>query len=243
MNPDTIEIVRGLGVLGILGSFTIMVTDWVGWTRPMSTAGKAYDMTGVDSRWRNFHASGGMGISQPRRYWSCIVGGFAMLPCGLGFVTIYVGLLPAGAIGAAFVACTLGGIMAYGVIAHTMYGVFNDLNDSREQIEDGTPERAVINHLYAATLGYWVPFGLGLVAIQAVGSFVFSYIVLTQNTAFPAWMGFINHFLLSQICMQSKHFLPFSMSRWLGPPHMHLLTTLPLLVLGTYYTWNGVVLP
>ncbi|MEM1112936.1 MAG: DUF6796 family protein [Pseudomonadota bacterium] len=239
MTDSTIELIRLLGIAGMLGSFTIMVTDWIGWTRPMSSAGLSFDMTGVDNRFASYHATGGIGVSHGRRYWASVVGGFAMLPCGLGFVTIYVGLLPAGPGWAFLTAGLLGGIMAYGVISHTLFGAFNDLNFTREAIADDTPERQAVNDFYGKLLAYWSPFTLGLLLMQAIGSFLFSYLVLTGQSIFPTWMGLLNHFLLSQLCLWSKAFMPFAVSRWLGPPHMHLLTTLPLLALATYYTWHG----
>ncbi|MEM1113904.1 MAG: DUF6796 family protein [Pseudomonadota bacterium] len=242
MSEGAIEVVRILGVLGVLGSFTIMVTDWIGWTRPLSSAGKRHDMSTVDHWFRGFPEDRGHGISHLRRYWASVIGGLAMLPCGLGFVTIYLGLIPAGHGWALLTAGCLGGIMVFGTFAHTMCGIVDDLSDTREETAVGSAERARVDAFYAKLLAYMAAFMPGLVVLQVLGSMLFSYFVFTGQTVFPAWVGLINHFILSQLCMATKRFAPLSVWRWIAPPHMHLLTSLPLLIAGSYYTWNGVAL-
>lgn len=236
----TIEVFRILGLLGVLGSFTIMITDWVGFTRPMSAAHERIDTSTVEHRFRAFHAVTGVGVPRWRTYWASIIGGLAMLPCGLGFATVYLALSPAGQIEALIVSGLLGGIMVFGVLSHTLFGVFADLNIAREATDPGSPARKAADLFYARLLDYWLWFTLPILAMQAAGSLWFSYLVFTDQTALPVWMGLLNHFLLSQLFMNTRYYLPFAFARWLGPPHMHLPTTLPLLVLATLYIWNGV---
>ncbi|MEM1111236.1 MAG: DUF6796 family protein [Pseudomonadota bacterium] len=241
MTPETALFVCALGVLGVLGSATVMITDWIGWTRPLSAEGKAFDMSGVEGAWVSYLETSGVGISRQRRYWASIVGGLALLPCSLGFVTVFVGLLPAGIWWAGITALLLGGMMVYGVVSHTLFGVLNEINHARDKLPAQGEQREVVNDFFSTALAIWTPFPTAVLAMQFLGSCLFSYLVFIGESIFPVWMCLVNHFVLGLVLALSKRYTPFSVYRWLMPPSMHMLNTVPLLSLCTYYVWSSFV--
>lgn len=231
-------IVRTFAVLGILGSATIMISDWLGWTRPMSAMGERVALDGIKAPLKSAFGGGGIGISDKRRYIASIVGGLAMFPCALGFATVFVGLAPANLFFAAIVAILLTGTMFYGVIAHAMMGFINELTQVRTNWDKQAYGYEEISHLVERAIKYWAPFAFALLLVcWLVGSIGFSVMVLTQDTAFPWWMGFANLFLLSEAARFANNYLPNSVSRWVGPAHMHICSTLPFFLLTTYFVW------
>ena len=234
-----LDVIRLLGVLGVAGSFTIMITDWVGFMRPVRVAGKSYDVSSVPHRLASFHGVTGFGVSRSRTFWASIIGGLAMLPCGFGIVPLYFALAPAGTWLALAAVLMLAPVFVYGVISHTLYGLFADLNHARLATRADTEERSAIDLFFAQQLDYWAWFTFTILTLQALSSFVYSYIVFSGQTHLPEWMGFLNHFLLSQLFYSTKYFMPYSLARWLVAAHMHLPSTLPLLLMTTIYLWNG----
>lgn len=233
-------LVRTCGILGMFGSVTIMLTDWVGWTKKREDEHLRHDPDGLDlSPLAQKIFIGSRGISAGRRRWSAIIGAIAMFPTALGFVPTFYLLQPAGILLAFSVSALLAGSLMGGTMGHAGMGMINLMFDEVSALSRPSLAFTALSKAINQAIRVYLPITLiSVLVLMASGSFLFSYTVFFELTHYPLWMGFLNVFLIMMF-FQSRILLPYSIARWAAPACVHLFAMLPFITLSTLFAWEG----
>lgn len=250
MDISIIVLLRVFGVLGVAGSATIMVADWIGATpaqneenSPRLDVGK---ITKADlGVFTNFIYKFVCFLTPPsitreRTIRAAWLGSVAMAPTALGFVAVFVLLSPAGVFPAALTACLMIWALITGTFAHPGLSVVHLMTRELSKLDRSSDAFKVVDQLLESHISFYAPSVLpGLFVGFAGGSFLFSFLVFFADTHYPWWMGFFNPFIIS-FFISSNKIIPWSIRRWTAAANMHIFSILPFLGVATYLAWNGV---
>ena len=240
MSQAEIEIIRVLGCIGALGSFLIMVSDWIGWTKRVEDKALAYDGTGIGlSRFAEQIFLNQRGISAKRRYFGGVMGIICMPLWLCGLAPVYIALSPAGVGSAAAVIALMAVFFGWGHIGHGNMALINEMLDTTIGLDRSSKAFEVVAKNIRRATQYWTVTALFPLVCFLIGSLLMSFLMLTQETLYPAGLAFFNLFLVV-VFFRRRLFLPNSISRWTGPACVHLFAFFPFIVFSTALTWNGV---
>ncbi len=241
MSETEIEIIRVLGCLGALGSFAIMVADWIGWTPRTEDRDLSYDGTGLDippvaeAVFLNQRGR----ISDQRRFYGGVVGVVGMPFWLLGLAPIFLALSPAGIVPATIAVVLLSLFVGIGPFGHGGMVLINELHEAAIPLDRSSKDFPIMARAIRRATNMYMPIMAFAAIAFALGSFLVSYLIWTADTAYPKFLAVYNLFIVFAITRR-RLLLPYSISRWTGPACVHIFAFLPFIVVSTILVWNGV---
>ena len=171
-----------------------------------------------------------------RMIWGALMGVFATPLVLAGFWQVYQGLNGANE-SLTFLTCSLFAIASIiGAFVHGTFYYMGEYVQALNKVEDGS--QAVIAEMIARHRRVLVISYAPLLVLIVIASILFSILVASGETAFPAWMAAINPVTMTIVWMLFKRFLPQFVREWTEGAGFNIAYLL-FFTFTTLTLWNG----